>query len=50
MARPKIVSYDLNKPAKDYPKLLGAIKAYPYAKISDSCWAVGTSKAATGPI
>ncbi len=44
MARPKIVSYDLNRPGKDYDRLIGAIKALPNAKVSDSCWIVGTGK------
>lgn len=44
MARPKIVSYDLNRPGKDYDRLIGAIKAFPNAKVSDSCWIVGTGK------
>lgn len=47
MTRPKIVSYDLNRPGKDYPRLLEAIRACPHAKISDSCWAVGTAKTAS---
>ncbi len=46
MARPKIVTYDLNKPGQDYEGLLKAIRAYPHAKVSDSCWIVGTSRPA----
>ena len=42
MARAKIVTYDLNRPGKDYPKLLEAIRSYPHAKVSDSCWLIGT--------
>lgn len=47
MARAKIVSYDLNRPGKAYPELLEAIRPYPHAKVSDSCWVVGTPKSAS---
>lgn len=38
-----LVTYDLNRPGKDYPDLLKAIKEYSWAKLSESSYAISTS-------
>lgn len=42
-----LVTYDLNRPGKDYPDLLKAIKEYPWAKLSESSYAISTSQSAS---
>lgn len=38
---PKIVTYDLCAPGKDYKDLINAIKSYPgWAKITESSWLI----------
>lgn len=39
-----LVTYDLNKPGQNYPDLLPAIKAYPFAMLSESSYAIETTK------
>ena len=39
-----LVTYDLNRPGKDYPDLLKTIKEYSWAKISESSYAINTTK------
>ena len=41
-----LITYDLNKPGKDYNGLLGAIRSYGYAKLSESSYAIKTEKSA----
>lgn len=42
-----LISYDLMAPAKDYPKLISAIKDYgTYAKVLESCWVIKSSDTA----
>ncbi len=42
-----LITYDLNRPGKDYPDLLKAIKEYTWAKLSESSYAISTSKSAS---
>ena len=37
-----LVTYDLNKPGKDYNDLLKAIKSYAWAQLSESSYAIRT--------
>lgn len=37
-----LVTYDLNKPGQDYADLLKKIKSYPWAKLSESSYAIYT--------
>ena len=37
-----LVTYDLNKPGKDYNDLLKAIKNYTWARLSESSYAIRT--------
>ena len=39
-----LVTYDLNRPGKDYPDLLKTIKEYSWSKISESSYAINTTK------
>jgi hypothetical protein len=38
-----LVTYDLNKPGKDYADLLKKIKSYSWARLSESSYAISTS-------
>lgn len=38
-----LVTYDLNKPGKDYSDVLKTIKSYSWAKLSESSYAVSTN-------
>lgn len=38
-----LVTYDLNRPGKDYSNLLSAIKKFSWARLSESSYAVATS-------
>lgn len=43
-----LISYDLMAPAKDYSKLISAIKEYgTYAKVLESCWIIKSSSDST---
>lgn len=37
-----LVTYDLNKPGKDYGDLLKTIKSYSWARLSESSYAIST--------
>lgn len=37
-----LITYDLNKPGKDYDDLLKVIKNYPWARLSESSYAIKT--------
>lgn len=37
-----LVTYDLNKPGKDYSDLLKTIKSYSWARLSESSYAIST--------
>lgn len=37
-----LVTYDLNKPGKDYADLLKKIKTYSWARLSESSYAIST--------
>lgn len=39
-----LVTYDLNKPGQDYSDFLEKVRTYPYAKLSESSYAIQTSK------
>lgn len=39
-----LVTYDLNKPGKDYNDLLKTIKAYGWARLSESSYAIKTEQ------
>ena len=39
-----LVTYDLMKPGQDYSDLLKSIKSYPWAKLSESSYAIDTAK------
>ncbi len=42
-----IVSYDLNRPGQNYPKLWDAIKSYgTYYHMQGSVWVIGTNRTA----
>lgn len=38
-----LVTYDLNQPGQNYSDLLDAIKSYPWARLSESSYAISTS-------
>jgi len=38
-----LVTYDLNKPGQDYNDFYKIIKSYPYAKLSESSYAINTT-------
>jgi hypothetical protein len=40
-----LVTYDLNKPGKDYNDLLKTVKNYPWARLSESSYAIKTEQA-----
>lgn len=42
-----LVAYDLNRPGQQHVKLLEAIKSYPWAKLSESSYAIATYENAT---
>jgi len=39
-----LVTYDLNKPGKDYADLLKTIKSFPWARLSESSYAIKTEQ------
>jgi hypothetical protein len=39
-----LVTYDLNKPGQDYSEFIATFKKYPWAKLSESSYAIDTSK------
>jgi len=39
-----LVTYDLRKPGQDYDDLYKAIKSYPWARLSESSYAVDTTE------
>lgn len=39
-----LITYDLNKPGKDYGDVLKTIKEYPWARLSESCYAIKTEQ------
>lgn len=39
-----LVTYDLDKPGQDYTDVLNTIKSYPWARLSESCYAIETSE------
>ncbi len=39
-----LVAYDLNRPGQNYPKILNIIETYPYARLSESAYAITTSE------
>lgn len=39
-----LITYDLNKPGKDYNDLLKAIKEYAWARLSESCYSIRTDR------
>lgn len=39
-----LISYDLNKPGKDYNDLLKTIKSYAWARLSESSYAIKTDQ------
>jgi len=39
-----LVTYDLNKPGQDYSDFLKIIKGYPYARLSESSYAIQTTE------
>ena len=39
-----LVTYDLNKPGKDYNDLLKTIKSYAWARLSESSYAIKTDQ------
>lgn len=39
-----LVTYDLNTPGQDYTDLLGTIKSYSWARLSESSYAIATDK------
>jgi hypothetical protein len=38
-----LITYDLNKPGQDYKDLLDYIKRFPWAKLSESSYAIETN-------
>jgi hypothetical protein len=41
-----LVTYDLNKPDKDYSDVLKTIKSYSWARLSESSYAISTNQTA----
>jgi hypothetical protein len=39
-----LVTYDLKKPGQDYTDFLAIIRKYPYARLSESCYAIVTTE------
>lgn len=35
-----LIAYDLHKPGQSYKSLYQAITAYPYVKLTESCWVI----------
>ena len=42
-----LVTYDLNKPGQDYSDFIVTFKNYPWAKLSESSYAISTNKSPT---
>ena len=40
-----LVTYDLKKPGQDYTDFLAIIRKYPYARLSESSYAIATNEA-----
>ncbi|MGV3654318.1 MAG: hypothetical protein ACO1N5_08870 [Noviherbaspirillum sp.] len=38
-----LVTYDLYQPGQNYPRLIKAIQTYPWARLSDTSYAIATS-------
>ncbi len=38
-----LITYDLNKPGQDYGDFLKSIKSYPWARLSESSYAIKTN-------
>jgi hypothetical protein len=38
-----LVTYDLYQPGQNYPRLIKAIQAYPWARLSETSYAIATS-------
>lgn len=41
-----IITYDLDAPGQNYDKLIKKIKTYHWAKLTESCWCITSSKPA----
>jgi hypothetical protein len=41
-----LITYDLHKPGQNYAKFMEAIKSYPWAKLSESSYAIATYESA----
>ena len=39
-----LITYDLNSPGKNYDDLIEAFKVNPWARLSESCYAISTEK------
>ena len=39
-----LVTYDLNKPGQDYDDFIATFKNYPWARLSESSYAIDTTK------
>ncbi len=39
-----LVTYDLNKPGQDYTDFLKVVRDYPYARLSESSYAIATNE------
>jgi hypothetical protein len=42
-----LVTYDLNKPGQDYADFLKVVKDYPWARLSESSYAIETTESPT---
>ncbi|MBI5034515.1 MAG: hypothetical protein HZB51_28665 [Chloroflexi bacterium] len=42
-----LVTYDLKKPGQDYADFLKVIRDYPYARLSESSYAIATTESPT---
>lgn len=42
-----IITYDLDAPGQNYGKLIEKIKTYHWAKLTESCWCITSSKTST---
>jgi hypothetical protein len=38
-----LITYDLYRPGQNYPRLIKAIKEYPWARLSETSYAIATS-------
>lgn len=42
-----LITYDLHKPGQNYEPLCQAIAAWPYVKLTESCWVIRSDLTAT---